>query len=464
MSGKLTSWIKRILPNINPKYVDYMSLNRLRLNLSADSSLPVHSPLTQKTRERAKSLQKIFEDTSISFESPEIVLNPYGLTPLTALVFFHTRKPCCVISTVKGHNAASDWQLSYDTPATAHAVPVFGLYPDSDNRIELRIKAPDGSESESREFHIKTDKLPPDHFLTKHTAYPAIPDSNGDIRYVLNIPSSTDAGGILSLANNRFLVPDHEICTPTNEIPLSTHLYEVDLLGRVFRTYYIGTGIKSILGESTTADSFFVLTKKKKLKNASPQEANSDSNAEKNGEDTVIEVNRETGEAVSSGLMQYQEPVAADFRFGIPVNSTHMQAFQNQMTGGALMDELGAVSFAITGWLREPNLYKGASIQTAAAVDEQYMSENYNMSFSICGDTLLIQTTGNDIQEVVFSKSDRIYQLDLTAPLLTSPETRYRLAVPFTEMYSGTYSIVIRFRDGGQEVLADTITLSRTRK
>ena len=86
------------------------------------------------------------------------------------------------------------------------------------------------------------------------------------------------------------------------------------------------------------------------------------------------------------------------------------------------------------------------------------------MSFSICGDTLLIQTTGNDIQEVVFSKSDRIYQLDLTAPLLTSPETRYRLAVPFTEMYSGTYSIVIRFRDGGQEVLADTITLSRTRK
>ena len=59
-----------------------------------------------------------------------------------------------------------------------------------------------------------------------------------------------------------------------------------------------------------------------------------------------------------------------------------------------------------------------------------------------------------------------MYQLDLTSPPAIGDQYekyRYTFAVPFTEMHSGTYSVVIRFRDGGQEVLKDTLTLSRRR-
>ena len=95
------------------------------------------------------------------------------------------------------------------------------------------------------------------------------------------------------------------------------------------------------------------------------------------------------------------------------------------------------------------------------------MEKHYGLTFSIVGNNLSIDTTNDDIQEIVFSHADRLYELDLTNPPLADSQYekyRYTLAVPFTEMYSGTYSIVIRFRDGGQAVLQDTVSLSRERK
>ena len=94
------------------------------------------------------------------------------------------------------------------------------------------------------------------------------------------------------------------------------------------------------------------------------------------------------------------------------------------------------------------------------------MKNTYGITFSINGDSLLVNTTGDLIQEIVFSHPDRIYQLDLTNPLLDESlyeKYRYTLTVPLTEMYSGTYSLVIRFRDGKQEVLQDALSLSRRR-
>ena len=94
------------------------------------------------------------------------------------------------------------------------------------------------------------------------------------------------------------------------------------------------------------------------------------------------------------------------------------------------------------------------------------MKNTYGITFSINGDSLLVNTTGDLIQEIVFSHPDRIYQLDLTNPPLDESlceKYRYTLTVPLTEMYSGTYSLVIRFRDGKQEVLQDALSLSRRR-
>lgn len=430
-----------------------MSLNRLRLNLSADSSLPFRTPLAQKTREIAGQLEPPRAADGYTFDAPKVVLNPYRIAPLTALVLFRTKGPCRVSYTVMGHRPTANLHFSFDKLHTAHAVPVFGLYPGEENRIEMRIENPDESFRQTREFHIRTEELPLVFSDPKSSPYPVIPDHAGDVRYVLDLPVADNQ--VLPLANGRILVLDNRVCTPANPAPLPTHLHELDLLGRVFRTCYVGGGVLDILGESAETGNLYLLT--------------NDAAREKTpsgGTGTAVEIERETGAILCSGIDRKSCPEPAQkngFSFGAAWNDSHTALMERQMASESLTDELDAIPFITTGWLRQPIPFKGASIETSTAVDTAYLRETYGMAFTISGDTLLIETKGNDLEEVVISKSDRIYQLDLTSPLLESPDIHYTLAVPFTEMYSGTYSIVLRFRDGGQEVLADTVTLSRTR-
>lgn len=445
MSNKFTNMIKTILPDIKQKNIDYMSLNRLRLNLSADSTLPFINTYTQNTRNISEMLQKKLEEGGISFETPEILLNPFGVTPLSALVLFHTETPCGVAYTVKGHKTSDDWHFVYPALSTAHAVPVFGLYPDMDNLVDLSLIDENNTTIHGSRLHIRTSSLSAADCLS-------VTDNSGDIRYVLSLPANSCADDVIPYGDHHFLVRDCHICTPAETAPLPTHLYETDVLGRVYRTCYVGCGITSLLKDALI-----------KTDAALAKEAGLGRFLRASD---IMALDFTTGAAIpakaenTGQTASFQEP----FRFGCSLNTGHIETFQSLTANGRMAEELTDVEFATTGWLREPVPYKGASIETSSAVDYQVLQEKYHMNFSICGDTLLIQTTGNQLQEVVFSKSDRIYQLDLTTPMIPSEETRYTLAVPFTQMYSGTYSIVVRFRNGGQEALANTITLSRTRK
>lgn len=450
MASKFTNMIKTILPDIKQKNIDYMSLNRLRLNLSADSTLPFVSTYAQTTRDVTEQLQKKLGEGSIPFDSPEIVLNPFGITPLSALVLFHTEKPCGVAYTAKGRKTSDDWHFTYPAQSTAHAVPVFGLYPDSDNLVELSLTDENNTVLKNTLLHIRTQALP------QPAPCLSVTDNSGDIRYVLSLPADSCTDDVKSYGDHHFLVRDCKICTPAETAPLPTHLYEADALGRVFRTCYVGCGIACLLGETDGEKNPLIKTDKARAKDAGLGKALRDND--------VMALDLATGAAVSSGNAGQSAAAHKLFLFGQSLNDGHIETFQSLMADRVMTEEIADIPFATTGWLREPVPYKGASIETSSAVDYSVMHEKYNMDFSICGDTLLIRTTGNTLQEVVFSKSDRIYQLDLTTPMIRSEEDCYTLAVPFTQMYSGTYSIVVRFRDGGQEALANTITLSRTRR
>lgn len=452
MSNKLTNMIKTILPDIKQKNIDYMSLNRLRLNLSVDSTLPFTNAYAQNTRSISDMIQEKLDAGGISFETPEIILNPFGITPLSALVLFHTETPCGVAYTVKGHKTSDDWHLVYPVLSTVHAVPVFGLYPDADNLVELSLTDENNAIIHENQLHIRTSALPQPSECLSETDCLSIKDNSGEIRYILSLPVNSCTNDVTPYGDHHFLIRDCRICTPAETAPLPTHLYEVDVLGRVYRTCYVGCGIASLL-EDSQIKTDAALAKEAglgKFLRASD----------------VMALDITTGAAIpvkTKGTGQttsFHKP----FLFGHSLDAGHIETFQSLAANSMMAEEMTDIEFATTGWLREPVPYKGASIETSSAVDYQDLQEKYNMDFSICGDTLLIQTTGNKLQEVVFSKSDRIYQLDLTTPMISSEEDRYTLAVPFTQMYSGTYSIVVRFRDGGQEALNNTITLSRTRK
>ena len=427
--------------------IDYMSLNRLRLNLTADSRIPSRLPYTEQTRRQQEMIRDILGTKHLTFDSMKLILNPYKTTPLTALAIFRTDSPCRLSYLVKGRTKESDYSYAYPVPATTHVCPIFGLYPDTDNVVEMTLLASDGNTLASRTIRIKTGpvSLPPDAGR-ESGSYPSFCDPEGNIRYSLSVAAS-DAK-IIPISHGHFLLADAAVRTRTGQLPLPTHLHEFDLLGRFYRTYYVGSGITDIAGEKEPGGNLALYT------------PSSDGS-----EHILLELNRQTGAIVKVT----PDKESSQEHFGIKITRQHLDMLSDLIqkefqSGGEPFTE---IPYPVTGWLKAPVLYKGASIETTEAVSLEDMAGLHRMRFSLCGDTLLVSTRGHRLQEILFVKTDRIYQMDLTFPALTEEayeDYPYILAVPFTEMYSGTYSIVLRFTDGSQKVLKDTVTLSRTRQ
>jgi len=435
MAGKITTWIKE---HISSNKIDYMSLNRLRQNITATGTIPTRLAYTKKTRMAENLLSSYIHDISIKFENMAVLVDPFRLSPLTALIIFHTDMPCRLRYEVTSPLSKHPFVREFENYTTTHAVPIFGLCPDCENTVTVEIKDENNTVVNSCSLPIQTEKLPSDSDTIN---YPKWVDCDGVIRYFLSVPSFCE--DIIAVGNDQFLFVDGSIRTYTGSEPLPTHLYEMDLLGRVYRTYYVGSGICHVYGELPEGNIL--------ISALDPTNDNTEA---------FFEIDRGTG-----ALIRTEETSIAASDIVEKRNISLGEDILKSYTMVAFHD-MKELDFDTMGWLKSPALHKVASVGTTSATTLEHMAKNYQMNFSICGDTLLIDTMGDQIQEIVFSKIDRIYQLDLTFPLMEEEEYkkyRYTLAVPFTEMYSGTYSIVIRFRDGSQEVLADALSLSRAR-
>lgn len=107
--------------------------------------------------------------------------------------------------------------------------------------------------------------------------YPAAFDEQGDIRYMMRFRPR--GYGFFPVANDRFIVMERQTLLPTQLIPHSTQMYEMDYLGRVYRTYYVPNGIHHDVCEMTPGGNLLV---------ASNSQCG-------HVEDCIAEVNRETG-------------------------------------------------------------------------------------------------------------------------------------------------------------------------
>ncbi len=436
MSGKLKEWFsqKRVFNKI-----DYMSLNRLRQNQSVTSSIPVRLSHAEKTRRADNLIWVRSHDTSLTFDSMTLTHNPYGVTPLTALAIFHSDVPCRLSFTVHCGDSV-DFHYDYTHLTTSHVAPIWGMCPNAHNTITITLYRENGAELCTRSFDCQTDALSDDY------EYPSFCDENGVTRYIMTMPSPK--GKIYPLPNGHFLLVNDKMRTRTGAEPLPTHIHEVDLLGRTYQTCYVGSGIEHVYNACDEENHLLVTI-----------------HALEDEQSLFAIIDRETGTVIRTS----NELPSEECEPSIYLTRQHLEAvFKDSLEDFVLAGEsLEQIDFAETGWLRPPVFYKAASVETTGAVSLDDMKEQYGLTFSIVGNNLSIDTCHDDIQEIVFSHADRLYELDLTNPPLSDPQYEkyhYTLAVPFTEMYSGTYSIVIRFRNGGQAVLQDTVSLSRERK
>lgn len=198
-----------------------------------------------------------------SFDTMLILLNPFGISPLTALAVFCTDTPCKVRFTItgtKGNIEETTVSETTETLETEHQVPIWGLYANYKNPVKMELLDENNQILDECTVFIKTGALSKDLQNTisvrKKTAKPTHPftlitggvnipacafDSAGEIRWYLSQKAKTY--GIFLLSNNRFLFSVKNIARPTFGNPHCNKILEMDFLGRIFHTYYIPKGI-----------------------------------------------------------------------------------------------------------------------------------------------------------------------------------------------------------------------------
>jgi hypothetical protein len=204
-----------------------------------------------------ESQEEYLTHYNYTLDNPNIVLNPYGISPLTALIIFETKDEEEVTITITGHDKNSTYTNKFQK-TKEHYIPVFGLYPDYNN--EIIIKCGDIT----KKYNIKTEKLPEDfqketkenntnnlYFITTNK-YPYAIDNNNEVRWYL---TDNYSGKISRLENGNLLLSSNELIDKTHY----KGLLELDLLGKVYHEYDNYDGYYGSYAE--TKETILVLSK-----------------------------------------------------------------------------------------------------------------------------------------------------------------------------------------------------------
>ena len=231
-----------------------------------------------------------------SIDQPNVIVNPYGNSPLTALVAFHTDRQVAPTVVINGKDELSTFSHTFE-PATDHYLPIYGLYADTDNQITISYS--DNGQTTTKTINVTTDPLPNDlalpteviadktqltndlYFFTPSSqGYAVAYDVNGDVRWYL---SQQATWKIDRLANGHLLVSTDRLA---NQPYYTTGLYEMNLLGKIYVEYSLLDGYHHDYFEMPNGN-LLVAT-------------NDFNNVHGTVEDVVVELDRQTGNIVKT--------------------------------------------------------------------------------------------------------------------------------------------------------------------
>ena len=194
-----------------------------------------------------QNLLKEFKNKKSTLNDPYVVVNPFLISPQTALILFNTTKKEKVTVTIKGkHN--DDLTVNFES-SKEHILPIYGLYGKYTNKViittesgskkELDIKIDDFAPTENAEvlenkiensngeFYFGTSSLGTGNIAL---------DNYGEIRWWLNIGYTK---GMTMLQNGHLLLSNAD---KGPDLTSTSGVVELDMLGYVHKNYEIDGG------------------------------------------------------------------------------------------------------------------------------------------------------------------------------------------------------------------------------
>lgn len=248
--------------------------------------------LTLSLRSEQQELEEGFTSEGYTLDNPNVIVDPYNNSPLTALVIFETAKKEKVKITIEGEDDLTTYTHQFDKEKV-HYIPVYGLYAGKENTVVIECG------NEKKELKIKTEELPDDfilptsvkkeeskltndlYFFTPSSGgYTCAYDTNGDVRWYL---TNAATWKIDRLENGHLLVSTERL---VNSPYYLTGLYEMDMLGKIYVEYSLPGGYHHDYYE---------------MPNGNLLVASDDFNSGKGTvEDYIVELDRETGKIVKN--------------------------------------------------------------------------------------------------------------------------------------------------------------------
>ncbi len=240
--------------------------------------------------------EKNFKIEGYTIDNPNVILNPYGNSPLTALICFETEEEITPTITVKGKDSLTTFTHAFEKNKK-HYLPIYGLYANYEN--EINIEYVKDSKTITKTIKIKTDKLPEDmvlptnikkneeklsndlYFFTPSSkGYTMAYDVNGDVRWYL---TNNALWKIDRLENGHLLLSTERL---VNSPYYMTGMYEMDLLGKIYTEYSLPGGYHHDYYE---------------MENGNLLVASDDFNNDYGTvEDYIVELDRNTGEIIKT--------------------------------------------------------------------------------------------------------------------------------------------------------------------
>lgn len=93
-----------------------------------------------------------------TLDAPFSLLDPYGVSPLTAVLLFTTEEPMRIDIHIPGDTPQAEVDFSFSEYETEHMIPVYGLYADRANAVTVTATNREGVALQS-EVTVQTDVL-----------------------------------------------------------------------------------------------------------------------------------------------------------------------------------------------------------------------------------------------------------------------------------------------------------------
>lgn len=205
--------------------------------------------LVIRQAEAEKAMLAEFTAGEYTISNPLIKLNPYLISPLSAMILLETPVSSEATVIVRGKESAGD--ISHTFPAgKKHILPIYGLYADYQNTVDIIL-----ADGQKNSVKIQTAPLHPDvpvatsiqttseyfghnlMFLTAAMrAMPVGYDYAGDVRWYANLNFAFD---LKRMPNGHILIGTERLV----KMPyFTTGLYETCFSGKIFKEYKTPSG------------------------------------------------------------------------------------------------------------------------------------------------------------------------------------------------------------------------------